>query len=78
MEGEKKNMLKTVLDFVGQYYDGSWKDAKYVDKKISSLPIQKLREMYELALSYFKLEEIVDSIAEGYEYNSDSEDINQY
>lgn len=27
MEGEKKNMLKTVLDFVGQYYDGSWKEA---------------------------------------------------
>ena len=30
--------------------------------------------MYELALSYFKLEEMVDSIVEGYEYNSDSED----
>lgn len=45
MEGEKKNMLKTVLDFVGQYYDGSWKEAKYVDKKISSLPIEKLREI---------------------------------
>ena len=55
---DQKNMTEKVLDFVVLYDDGDGRrEAKYVMNKVTALPYAKIKEMYELALSYFKLEE---------------------
>ena len=73
--GDQKNMTEKVLDFVGLYYDGAgWREAKYVMDKVTALPYTKIKEMYELSLSYFKLELKIDEIASGFEeWESESE-----
>ena len=43
----KKKMLDLVLEFIGIYYDDdSWREARYVDKKVRSLPYEEIKEMY--------------------------------
>lgn len=40
-------MLDLVLEFIGIYYDDdSWREARYVDKKVRSLPYEEIKEMY--------------------------------
>ena len=38
-------MLDLVLEFIGIYYDDdSWREARYVDKKVRSLPYEEIKD----------------------------------
>ena len=68
---DQKTMTNKVLDFVSEYYDG-YEEAKKVMKKITTLPLNKIKEMYKYVCNYIKLEDIIDEIPEDCEAESDS------
>ena len=68
---DQKTMTDKVLDFVSEYYDG-YEEAKKVLDKIITLPLNKIKEMYNYVCNYLKLEEMIDEISEDCEYDSGS------
>lgn len=64
-------MTNKVLDFVSEYFDG-YDEAKKVMNKIVTLPLKKIKEMYEYVCNYVKLEDMIDEISEECEAESDS------
>ena len=68
---DQKTMTDKVLDFVSEYYDG-YEEAKKVMDKIITLPLNKIKEMYNYVCNYLKLEEMIDEISEDCEYDSGS------
>lgn len=43
---DQKTMTNKVLGFVSEYYDG-YEEAKKVMNKITTLPLNKIKEMYK-------------------------------
>lgn len=67
-------MLDLVLEFIGIYYDDdSWREARYVDKKVRSSPYEEIKEMYKQSLCYFELVDKLNKIADELESDSDSD-----
>ena len=66
---DQKTMTNKVLDFVSEYYDG-YEEAKKVMDKIITLPLNKIKQMYNYVCNYLKLEEMIDEISEDCEYDS--------
>ena len=68
---DQKKTTNKVLDFVSEYFDG-YDEAKKVMNKIVTLPLRKIKEMYEYVCNFVKLEDMIDEISEECEAESDS------